>query len=93
MVEVGITSASASLGSTSVRLSAFFISNCCNCRLVWATVNACWSVATVLWARTTSMGARVPISTCFLVSERVFWAKARDSFCTLTFSYAKSRSQ
>ena len=30
MVEVGITSASASAGSTSVRLSAFFISSCCN---------------------------------------------------------------
>ena len=88
-----MTSASASRGSTRVRLSAFFISSCCSCRLVSASVSCCWSVATVLCARTTSIGARVPISTCFLVSERVFCAKASDSFCTLTFSYANTRSQ
>ena len=39
MVEVGITSAVARVGSFRVRVSAFFISNCSNCRLVCASRN------------------------------------------------------
>src|SRR5215471_8657301 len=39
------------------------------------------------------MGARVPISTCFLLSDRVLFASARASCCTRTFSYAFTRSQ
>ncbi len=41
IVEVGTTSAFASTGSCNVRLSAFFMINCCNWRLVLATVSAC----------------------------------------------------
>ena len=87
MVEVGITSAAASAASCRFRLSAFFISNSASSRLVSASVRFCWSVATVLCARTTSIGAKLPMSTCFCVSDSVFCANVSDSFCTRTFSY------
>ena len=66
-VSVGITGAIARIGSAILRVMAFFISSCCNCRLVCAMIRFCLAVATELLACTTVMGARVPISTCFCV--------------------------
>ena len=40
MVSVGITAAIAICGSREFLVMAFFISSCCNCRLVWATIRS-----------------------------------------------------
>ena len=47
-VSVGMTGATARIGSVLLRVMAFFISNCCNCRLVCETIRFCLAVATEL---------------------------------------------
>ena len=55
--------------ATPVRLSAFLSTVSCCSKLVSEIVRSCWLRATSASARIISIGARVPISTCFLLSS------------------------
>ena len=77
---VGMMCAAAIAGlDTPVRLSAFFRIVSCWSTRVSATVSSCSPDATSASARTTSMGARVPTSTCFCCPRNSCWRPASAS--------------
>src|ERR1039458_7629904 len=79
--------------ATPVLLSAVLMMvSCCNTR-VWATTRACSLVAICASARTTSICARVPTSTCLLLSSSSFCEAARASCATRTALLNATRSQ
>ena len=94
MRSVGMMCASEMLGlATPVRLSAFFSKVSCWSTWVRAFTSACSLVAISDSARTISIGARVPISTCFLLSSYSLWDSASACSFTFTFSPKLTRSQ
>ena len=87
---VGMMVAACTSGSAlPVRVSRFFRMACCSSSTPRALIRS-WRVAkTWALARVISTGARVPSSTCALVSEKSFSAAATVSCFTFTSSYKR----